>query len=53
MSELYDTLKDLVVSVVGVGEVSVDNLVSKLHRIGTVVILLSFALILSLSQVSK
>ena len=53
MSKLFDSLKDLVVSIAGVGEVAVDNLVFKLHRIGTVLILLSFVLVLSLSQVRK
>ena len=53
MSNLFDSLKDLVAKIAGVGELSVDNLVFKLHRIGTVVLLLSFSVVVSLGQVSE
>ena len=50
---LFDSLKDLVTKIVGIDEVHVDNMVFKLHRIGTVVLLLVFSVVISLGQVSK
>ena len=50
---LFDSLKDLVSKIAGVGELSVDNVVFKLHRIATVVILLAFSVVVSLGQVRK
>ena len=49
---LFDSLKDLVTKIVGIDEVHVDNMVFKLHRIGTVVLLLVFSVVISLGQVS-
>ena len=50
---LFDSLKDLVTKIAGVGELSVDNLVFKLHRIATVALLLTFSVVVSLGQVRK
>lgn len=47
---LFDSLKDLGTKIFDVGELSVDNLVFKLHRIVTVVLLLSFSVVASLAQ---
>ena len=48
---LFDSLKDLGTKLFDVGEFSVDNLVFRLHRIATVVLLLTFSVVASLSQV--
>lgn len=48
---LFDSLKDLGTKIFDVGELSVDNLVFKLHRIVTVVLLLAFSVVTSLGQV--
>ena len=48
---LFDSLKDLGTKLFDVGEFSVDNLVFRLHRIATVVLLLAFSVVASLSQV--
>ena len=50
---LFDSLKDLGTKIFDVGELSVDNLVFKLHRIVTVVLLLSFSVVASLAQVGS
>jgi len=47
---LFDSLKDLGTKIFDVGELSVDNLVFKLHRIVTVVLLLAFSVVTSLGQ---
>ena len=48
---LYDSIKKLIDKVYGIHEISIDNFVFKLHRIGTVTILLMISALLSLSQV--
>lgn len=47
---LFDSLKDLGTKIFDVGELAVDNLVFRLHRIGTVVLLLTFSVVTSLGQ---
>ena len=50
---LFDNLKDFGTKIFDVGEFAVDNLVFKLHRIVTVVLLLSFSVVTSLGQVRR
>ena len=49
---LFDSLKDLGTKIFDVGELSVDNIVFKCHRIATVVLLLAFSVVTSLGQVN-
>ena len=48
---LFDNLKDLVTKIAGVGELTVDNIVFKFHRLWTVALLLTFSVVVSLGQV--
>ena len=50
---LFDSLKDLGTKIFDVGELAVDNIVFRLHRIGTVVLLLTFSVVTSLGQVNN
>ena len=49
---LFDSFKELGTKIFDVGEFAVDNLVFKLHRIVTVVLLLAFSVVTSLGQVN-